>query len=143
MEDAPAKHTGLALDFAEIEFKRFADEWDIDDNVETMSGGDRESFEQIQRRIVSQIQKRNAVVDEEGNITYTLKHPKGSTIEIVFKVPGGDAYMAMDKFKDRQSMHKLNAFMGVMTKLPPSIFSSMDGRDFKFCQGVTALFLAS
>lgn len=142
-EQPPAAHTELALEFAESEFKRFVDEWDIDDNMEAMSGEDRESFEQVQRRVIIQIQKRNATVDEEGTITYTLKHPKGSTTEIVFKVPGGDAYMAMDKFKERQSMHKLNAFMGVMTKLPAPLFSNMDGRDIKFCQAVTTLFLGS
>ena len=128
---------------AEAEFARFTDEWDIDDNVDAMSGEDRESFEQIQNRIIKQITKGSAVVDVDGNITYTLKHPKGSTTEVVFRVPGGDAYMAMDKFKDRQNMHKLYAFMGVMTKLPPAIFGNMDGRDIKFCQGVTLLFLGS
>lgn len=135
--------TVIDLETAQREFARFVDEWDIDDNVDSMSGEDRESFEQIQNRIISQVVKGTAVIDEEGNITYTLKYPKGSTTSIVFKVPGGDAYIAMDKFKDRQSMHKLNAFMGVMTKLPPAIFGNMDGRDIKFCQGVTSLFLGS
>ena len=133
----------IVLEQAEAEFKRFADEWDIDDNVESMSGEDRESFEQVQKRIIKQIVKGNAVVDEGGNITYTLKHPLGSISEVQFRVPGGDAYMAMDKFKDRQSIHKLYAFMGSMTKQPPALFSNMDGRDIKFCQGVALLFLGS
>ena len=133
----------IALEVAEAEFAKFIDEWDIDANVDAMSGEDRESFEQQQSRIVRQIVKGAAVIDADGSITYTLKHPKGSTTEVVFRVPGGDAYMAMDKFKERQSMHKLYAFMGVMTKLPPAIFGNMDGRDIKFCQGVTLLFLGS
>ena len=141
MEDSTS--TVIDLETAEREFARFVDEWDIDDNVDAMSGEDRESFEQIQNRIIRQVVKGNATIDAEGNIAYTLKHPKGSTTQIEFKVPGGDAYIAMDKFKDRQSMHKLNAFMGVMTKLPPAIFGNMDGRDIKFCQGVTSLFLGS
>lgn len=145
MEDTQALEKGdkVALEAAKAEFARFVDEWDIDDNVDAMSGEDRESFEQIQSRIIKQIVKGNATVDADGNITYALKHPKGSTTHIEFRVPGGDAYIAMDKFKDRQSIHKLNAFMGVMTKSAPAIFGNMDGRDVKFCQGVTSLFLGS
>ena len=133
----------IPQEVAEVEFARFIDEWDIDANVDVMSGEDRESFEQHQGRIIKQVVNGSAVIDENGNITYILKHPKGSTTEVVFRVPGGDAYMAMDKFKDRQSIHKLYAFMGVMTKLPPAIFSNMDGRDIKFCQGIALLFLGS
>ena len=133
----------VVLEQAEAEFAKFADEWDIDDNVEAMSGEDRDSFNQVRARIIRQIMNGSAVIDGDGNVTYTLKHPKGSVAEIAFRVPGGEAYMAMDKFKDRQSIHKLYAFMGSMTKQPPALFSNMDGRDIKFCQGVALLFLGS
>jgi hypothetical protein len=133
----------MAPEVIEEEFNRFAREWDLDADTTNMSEEDRESFETQKKRVTRQIAAGNAVVDEDGNVTYTLQHPPGSITELVFRVPGGDAYMAMDKFKDRQNVHKLNAFMGVMTKTAPSIFSNLDGRDVKFCQAVSALFLGS
>lgn len=139
-EDSKKKMT---LEVAENEFDRFVEEWDIDGNIDAMSGEDRDSFKQQKDRIVRQILQGNATVDEHGNIAYILRHPKGELTDLSFNVPDGAAYMAMDQYKERQSVHKLNAFMGAMTKQPPRLFSSMDGRDIKFCMGVTLLFLGS
>ena len=133
----------MTLEVAEKEFNKFVQEWDIDGNIDAMSGEDRDAFKQQKDRIVRQILEGNATVDEHGNISYTLRHPKGELTELAFNVPNGAAYMAMDQYKDRQSVHKLNAFMGSMTKQPPKLFSNMDGRDIKFCMGVTLLFLGS
>lgn len=133
----------MTLAVAETEFDRFVDEWDIDGNIDAMSGETREDFDQQKNRIVQQILKGNAVVDEKGNVTYILRHPQGSLTEVKFSVPNGAAYMAMDKYKERQGMHKLYAFMGESTNQPPALFSNMDGRDIKFCMGVTLLFLGS
>ena len=140
---AEKKSDKMTLEVAEKEFDRFVQEWDIDGNIDAMSGEDRDAFKAQKDRIVRQIMAGNATVDEHGNISYTLRHPKGSLTELAFNVPNGDAYMAMDNYKDRQSVHKLNAFMGSMTKQPPKLFSNMDGRDIKFCMGVTLLFLGS
>ena len=133
----------MTLVVAEAEFERFVEEWDIDGNIDAMSGETREDFEQQKSRIVRQILLGNAAVDEKGNVIYTLRHPQGSLTEIKFNVPNGAAYIAMDKYKERQGMHKMYAFMGEATNQPPALFSNMDGRDIKFCMGVTLLFLGS
>ena len=133
----------MTLEVAEKEFDRFVQEWDIDGSIDTMSGEDREAFKAQKDRIVRQILEGNATVDEHGNIAYTLRHPQGSLTELKFNVPNGAAYMAMDRYKERQGMHKLYAFMGESTSQPPALFSNMDGRDIKFCMGVTLLFLGS
>ena len=61
-EVTEVRGTAIALDVAQAEFARFVDEWDIDDNVDAMSGEDRESFEQVQSRIIRQIVKGLAEV---------------------------------------------------------------------------------
>ena len=143
MENTEVSTEKISRDVAEEEFVRFTRVWDIDVNTDNMSGEDKESFDQQKGRIVNQIVAGHAVVDEDGDIHYTLKYPKGDTAVLHFRVPGGNAYTSMDSFKDRQNIGKLNAFMGAMTKQAPKFFSNMDGRDVKFCQGVAVLFLAS
>lgn len=128
---------------AEQEFERFANIWDIDSDMGHMDGEDKESFNQQKSRIVRAIRGGHVAIDESGSLCYTLKHPKGDTPEITFNVPTGDAYVSMDGYKDRQGIHKLNAFLGSMTGQPPKFFARMDARDIKFCQAVVILFLAS
>ena len=128
---------------AELEFARFAEVWDIDDDTGAMSQEDKESFNQQKGRILREIMRGNATVEDDGNITYRLQHPKGDTTSVTFKIPKGSAYISMDQHKERQNMHKLCSFMGEMTGQAPRLFSQMDGRDMKFCMGVAALFLGS
>lgn len=133
----------VVREVAEKEFERFVMAWDIDANTDNMSGEDKESFIQQKGRLVNQIVAGHATVDEDGDIHYKLKYPKGDTTELHFRVPTGAAYMSMDNFKDRQNISKINAFLGSMTKQAPRFFANMDARDVKFCQGVAILFLAS
>ena len=69
--------------------------------------------------------------------------PVGDTHSVTFHMPTGNSLLTWDKYKERQQMHKLNAFMGSVTKVAPAIYSKMDGRDLKVCQAVAQLFLAS
>ena len=134
----------ITLEVAEAEFDQFAMTWDILTNKTRMSAEDRDSFEAQKGRIVDEIMAGGAVVDEGGStITYTLKHPSGDLKDLCFSVPKGNAYMAMDKHKERQGIHKMYEFMGAMTKQPPRLFANMDARDVKFAQGVALLFLGS
>lgn len=133
----------VSKEVAEQEFSKFVEAWDIDANTDGMSGEDREAFAQQKAKIVTQIMKGNACIDDDGDISYKLKKPQDDITEIVFRIPSGQAYMAMDQYKDRQNVHKMYAFMGAMTKQETKLFSRMDARDTKFCMGVTLLFLGS
>ncbi len=137
------KETKISREMAEQEFDRFCDLWDIDSDTDSMSVEDLDSFEAPKRRLVRAIEKGQASINEEGHVLFKLLAPTAVVSELTFKVPSGQAYMTMDKYKDRQNMHKLQAFMGSMTSQSPSVFSGMDGRDVKFCQGVALLFMGS
>lgn len=133
----------VSQDMADKEFARFVAAWDIDANIDSMTGEDKESFEQQKKRIITKIMTGDAVIDDAGNIVYNLRFAEGAVQQLTFRVPNGAAYMAMDRHKDRQNIHKLYEFMGAMTKQAPKLFASMDARDVKFCQGVALLFLGS
>jgi len=137
----------IAVEVAESEFQRFADEWCLDDDTASMEEEDRQSFDGLRRRLVRSIVDGSLVVNgaEDGTtLTYQLERSEFESLaEITFKVPKGDAVLSWDKFKDRQSIHKLNAFMGAMVNQNPMIFSRMDARDLKVCQAVAQLFLGS
>lgn len=140
--DAPK----VAKEVAEQEFARFASTWDIFTDEESMSQEDKDTFRPLKEKIVRAISRGAAVVSDDGKqIIYTPQHMAqgGDVSPITFNIPKGAAYIGMDSFKDRQSMHKLYSFMSEMTARPAKFFANMDGRDCKFCQAVTALFLGS
>lgn len=139
------KEPTVALEVAEADFNRFLNAWDIDGNIENMNSDDRDSFKEQKNRILSAISRGFATVDEEGDVHYILRYPdpKNDDNAFHFRVPKGDSNLAMDKHKPDQTQHKSFEVLGKMVKKHPNVFSKMDGRDLKFCQGVACLFLAS
>ncbi|MEE9393704.1 MAG: hypothetical protein V3W41_14470 [Planctomycetota bacterium] len=134
----------VVLGVAEAEFERFAASWDLDTDTASMEEEDRKSFEDLQRKLVRKIVSGSLAIGDDGCATYTLMHPKSDVLtEVTFSVPTGAAVVGWDKYKDRQNVHKLNAFMGACTKQAPATFAAMDFRDLKVCQAVALLFLAS
>lgn len=134
----------VEAEVAEREFERFADIWDIDSDLAGMSLEDRSSFDAQKSRVIREIVKGVAVVDEEANVIYTLKHPKegGSTSELTFKVTRANKAV-MDQYKDRETMHKTAAYIGTLAGLPPKIIFALDPRDQKFGEAIAVLFLGS
>lgn len=129
---------------AEAEFTRFVEAWDIDADLEDMEVEDVKSFEDQKRKIVKAIKKGRASISEDGTIVnYNLIVPVLDNTAIIMKIPKGDSFMAMDRYKEKQQIHKMYAFMAASSGLPVQIFTNMDGRDLKFCMGISLLFLAS
>ena len=84
-------------------------------------------------------------LNDEGEFVYTVseKSPAGFAGEkITFKTPTGSAYMAMDKYKDTQSVHKLMAFASAMTGKDVSWFSKLANQDYKVVQSIAGFFIA-
>ena len=134
----------IAPEVATREFERFAKAWGLDIDVSTMEEEDRQSFQGLERRITRAIVDGRFVVSDGEEVTYTLIDSKVDGVEsLTFKIPTGGAVLAWDKFKDRQNIHKLNAYMGSMTGQNPTVFVKMDGRDLKVAQAVAQLFLGS
>jgi hypothetical protein len=57
--------------------------------------------------------------------------------------PSGQAFMAMEGFKDGQQIHRLQAFCSAMTGKEVKYFSKLDIIDWMFFRDIASLFLAS
>ncbi len=142
---ATGKTTGGKIDqkTAEADFNRFAAAWEIDADTEEMTTDDRASFEDQKRKVLKGIRIGRASVEASGDITYRFKDPVHGVDCVTLKMPSGEGYMEMDRYKDQQGVHKFMAVMGHMTGKPVKVFSGMSGIDLKFCMAVSTLFLAS
>jgi len=129
---------------AEAEFQRFAESWDVDTDVLEMSEDDQQGFAKVKRTLLRVIMSGNLTIDEAGNPKYTLRYPNMTSLtELEFQVPVGGALLEFDKFKDRENIRKIMAYMGNFTGKPDGVFAKMDTRDVKICQAVALLFLAT
>ena len=133
----------LDRESAQREFDRFAEEWDLETDLGAMEDEDRKSYEAQRDRLLKAIRSGALTIGDGGIPTFTPKHAPCEGTPLTLKVPTGSTYMSMDRFKDRQAVHKMHAVLAEMTEQVPKFFSSMDARDLKVPQAVLILFLAS
>lgn len=133
----------VAYEVAEEDFERFADAWDLDIDIGTMTEEDAEDFAAQKRKIIRQIVQGRAAVNESGNIVYRLFEPVGTLSEVTLTRPRGRAYMDMDKAKEGKNVTKFTNLIAASIRQIPMIISRMDGVDVKFLQAVYTLFLGS
>ena len=134
----------MALGAAEHEFNRFINAWDIDPDTGAMSVDDKSTFDSQKGRIVKDLCRGRATLDEDARFTYKLQYPKkdGALTELVFDIARGNKAV-MDGFKDREMMKKTAAYIGSLTGQPVQTFLNLDPRDQKFAEALVVLFLAS
>lgn len=126
-----------------LEFDRFVEIWDIDGATENMNAEDKESFEKERERIVKAIENGHVTIDDDGAFRYALRFAKeGMLQELTLKVENA-SMLKMDEYKDRQSMHKLYAYVASLAGVAPRVISSIDPRDEKVIRSVALLFLGS
>lgn len=142
-ESKTKKEMTVKKEVAADEFERWALAWRIDTDTEDMDGEEVEEFEKMKRRFVRAITGGYAAINEDMSITYKLTEVVHGLESVTLKKPKGAAFLSMDRHKERQSIHKMNSFLGFMTGKDPKILSLMDGSDYQFCIGVVTLFLAS
>ena len=132
----------LSPEMAEKEFERFADLWDIDIDLKSMGEDDLESYEKAKRPLIRGFVKGWLTLGDEGELTFELIKPMGDITSLTLDVARADV-LAMDKFKDKQSMHKLKAYMASMVGSTVQKLASLDPRDEKRIRGPILLFLGS
>ena len=126
-------------DTATQEFERWAEEMDLD--LQCYTEEDEADLEKHRNRILREIRRGNATVDDNGILQFT---PSRSKVDdaIVFYEPTGATYQAIDGKKKGHDIKRQNAMLGDLTKQHPAVFAKLANSDFKFCQSVLALFLA-
>ncbi len=133
----------LAPEVANSEFARFADLWDIDTNVDSMTEDDIDSFEKAKRPLIRGFSEGWLTCDDEGILTFELQYSKKADFSKVSLDPAKADVLSMDKYKDRQNMHKLKAYMATMAGRTVNKLADLDSRDEKRIRGPILLFLGS
>ena len=137
-----AKTRKISSEMSVQEFERFLDIWGIDGNTDEMTIEQKDLFFSHRKRIIRAIESGHAVINDDETISYSLIKPVYNTTELKMKVPNGESFLEMDRFKENQGMHKAFALLAHSARKPVKIFSSMDGRDIQFFVAVSSLFLA-
>jgi hypothetical protein len=109
-----------------------------------MNDEERESFADIKKRFINACKAGRVEVDGTA-LKYTVSNlsPEGMAKEVVrITRPLGGAFVGMDAFKDRESVHKLHGFMSALTGKDVKYCSKIDITDWKFFQAVSTLFLS-
>jgi hypothetical protein len=143
-DNAAAIGTKIDRETAESEFNLFCENNGIEHDETAMNDEEKESFADIKKRFIKACMEGRAVVNGQS-IEYTVsqfspENFKGNTITI--KRPGGNAFAAMDSFREKESVHKLLGFMSAMTGQEVKYFSKLDILDWKFFSSVSSLFLS-
>ena len=137
------KKNVMSEDLAMDEINRWADENEIDIYVKGQNG--EKLLDASIPKLVSKIQSGALVVNEEGCFEYTIsdKSPAGYAGEkIVFKTPNGGAFMAMDKFKADEGIHKTLAVASAMTGQDIRWFANVAHNDYKEISIIASFFIA-
>jgi hypothetical protein len=125
------------------EFEKYCEVNDIDFNEADMNEEEKNSFGAIKRRFLKACRAGRVVVDGR-ELEYTIsdfsKKHKGEKIK--FERPTGKSFMAMDSFKDRENVAKLQAFASAATGQRVSFFSELDTADWLFFRDLVTLFLS-
>lgn len=136
----------LTQEVAEQEFERMAEIWDIDTDESGFDEDDLESFIKAKKPLIKSLMDGSLVVDEDGNATFTLRWSKKlmeNGTETITLDPSRPDVLVMDKFKERETMHKMRAYIASMASKPLRIIGQIDPRDEKRLRGAVLLFLGS
>ena len=133
----------IAFEVAEEEFVRFAEAWELDIDVSTMTEEDSDSFRTQKRRVIQKIMDGKAVVKEDGDIEYTLKKAIGKLNVVTLSIPPWGGWTDMDRGRKDKNMMKFTHYCANAINQPVTVLTRMHGIDAKFIQGVYSLFLGS
>jgi len=130
-------------DTAVAEFERFCETNEIGYDESGMTAEDADAFKSLKERFLKACMKGRVEVDGR-NINYTVSSLSDDFAGdvVTMKRPTGHAFMAMDNYSDKQSVHKLQGFVSAMTGKEVKYFSKIDISDWLFFRDVAMLFLS-
>lgn len=127
---------------AEIEFDNFCDSWEIDNDTASMTVEEKEDFAGAKAKIVNSIRMGRLSIDSD-TVDYVVSNKsRASGDKLKFTRPQGDSLMEMDRYKDREGVHKTYAVLASMSGKTSNYFSNLDGVDIKPFIALVTLFLA-
>jgi len=142
--DAGKDQPKIDPETAEMEFVRFCENNEIEHDESKMTDEEKETFGEIKKRIIKACMKGRVETDGTSMV-YTISDfsPSGFKGEkITIKRPQGNAYSAMDSYRERENVGRLHGFVSAMTGKDIRFFSKIDVSDWKFFNSVAQLFLS-
>ena len=129
----------------EDEFNRWAEAWEIDPDTDDMTQLDKDDFIIQKAQIIKAMKKgRMKYIDETEAMEYTVSRSKVAMDKpISMRRSKGTSYIGMDKYKDREGVHKTFSMMAEMCGVPVAVLSNLDGIDLKPLMAVANIFLAT
>jgi len=125
------------------DFDRFCEDWEIDNETSNMNEEEKTDFEGQKAKIVNAIRRgRMSFVDDTFKYVVSNKSEKNAGDEVIINRPRGSGLMEMDRYKEREGVHKTYAVLAAMTKKESKFFANLDGIDVKPFLAVVTLFLA-
>jgi hypothetical protein len=141
--DKKGKAYKIDKETAEGEFAAFCEANDIEYEMDGMTDEERQDFEPIKKRFIKACMQGRLIVDSRS-LKYTNSEftEKAFQEEVTITRPSGHAFMAMDGYKETQSVHKLQGFVSSMTGKEVKYFSKIDSSDWLFYRDMATLFLS-
>ncbi len=131
----------ITAEMAEQEFERFAKAWDLDLDTADMDEEDEKSLADAKRPILRGIRLGFIRVDDNGDLEIDLQFGTKAGEKVSLQVNRADL-LVMDKYKNKESVHKLNAYVSSLAGESPKFYSRLDPRDQKRIRAPVMLFLA-
>lgn len=138
-----ANEEKMSEELAMQEIERWADDNDIDLYVTVKDG--TKLLDAGAPKLIKAIRRGSLIVNDNCEFEYTVsdKSPAGyAGKKLVIKRPTSAAYMALDSYKDQQSVHKTFALLSSMTGMDVGWFAKLDNIDYKILNIITSFFIA-
>lgn len=133
----------MTEELAMKELERWADDKDID--IYVTDGNGKKVLDASIPRLLKELQRGNLYLNDNCDFEYVIssKSPEGYAGEKLTVVnPNGAAYMAMDKFKEQEGVHKTLAVASAITGQDISWFSKIANNDYKVVTTIVGFFIA-
>ena len=137
------KEKVMSEDLAMKEIERWAEDKDID--IYVMDNSGKRVLDSSIPRLLKEIQRGNLFLNDDCDFVYVIsdKSPEGYAGEkITIKNPTGAAYMAMDKFKEQEGVHKTLAVASAITGQDIRWFANIANNDYKVVSIIVGFFIA-
>lgn len=133
----------MSEELAMKEIERWAEDKDIDIYVVDRDG--KRILDASVPRLLKEIQRGSLYLNDDCDFVYVIssKSPEGYAGEkLTLKNPTGAAYMAMDKFKEQEGIHKTLAVASAITGQDIRWFANLANNDYKVVSIIVGFFIA-
>ncbi len=133
----------MSEELAMKEIERWAEDKDID--IYVVDGNGKRILDASVPRLLKEIQRGSLYLNDDCDFVYVIssKSPEGYASEkLTLKNPTGAAYMAMDKFKEQEGIHKTLAVASAITGQDIRWFANIANNDYKVVSIIVGFFIA-